>query len=392
MSERPLLDYCKTENQYHTMSAWYDCGCSANKASKQLGKGRRTVDGIVKTVKEYASSRGYNPEYGLTHALPPTEFVKGRSILLDQEGNTKAEWIKTCARTSDIKENVVQMVQDMEIKPFKPVKARKTSVHNLLTVYPMGDPHIGMYAWADECGEDFDCDIAERDLCAAIDKLVSSAQPTEEAVICNLGDFFHADNNEGTTKRSGNVLDVDSRKPRVTQIGVQIMVYLVNAALRKHQQVTVINEIGNHDDESSFTLSLILDAWFRNEPRVSVDLSPRTFHYYRFGQVLLGVTHGHNCKPDLLNQVMATDRKEDWGQTEHRYWLTGHIHHISRKEYHGVVVETFRTLAGKDAWHAAQGYRSGRDMVRITYHEDFGEVGRETLCIQQIRGLGDDAA
>jgi hypothetical protein len=42
-------------------------------------------------------------------------------------------------------------------------------------------------------------------------------------------------------------------------------------------------------------------------------------------------------------------------------------------------VETFRTLAAKDAWHAGKGYRSGRDMYAITHHINHGEIMR-TRC------------
>jgi hypothetical protein len=39
-------------------------------------------------------------------------------------------------------------------------------------------------------------------------------------------------------------------------------------------------------------------------------------------------------------------------------------------------VETHRTLASTDAWHAGQGYRSEKDMNAIVYHRDHGEIQR----------------
>ena len=87
------------------------------------------------------------------------------------------------------------------------------------------------------------------------------------------------------------------------------------------------------------------------------------------GNVLLGSTHGDKVKgPDLL-PVMATDVARDWGDTTHRYWYVGHVHHQDIKEYRGGVVEYFRTLAARDAWHAGQGYRAGRDMRLIVHHK-----------------------
>jgi len=49
------------------------------------------------------------------------------------------------------------------------------------------------------------------------------------------------------------------------------------------------------------------------------------------------------------------------------------------------VVESFRTLAAKDAWQAAQGYRSGRDMYAIVLDAEHGEVERHRCDIRQVR-------
>ncbi len=51
------------------------------------------------------------------------------------------------------------------------------------------------------------------------------------------------------------------------------------------------------------------------------------------------------------------------------------------------MVESFRTLAAKDAWHSSAGYRAGRDMCTITYHREFGEVARATANIDMIEAL-----
>ena len=379
--------YCNTQGQRDLVEQIAKHG-SPTAAAKAAGKSDGGYRTRWRLIKARAASRGLSPEHDMTHTVPETHIVKGTSTLYDESGNIKSQWVKSSINIDNLKQVVEQLSDAIieELPPRKRIKPPKTALTNLLTVYPMGDPHIGMYAWHEETGEDFDCEIAERDLCNAIDRLAAASQPTEQAVIINLGDFFHSDNQEGLTKRGGNVLDVDSRQQRVTRIGVRIMTYLIDQALTKHKKVTVINEVGNHDDESSYMLSLILDAYYRNNKRVTIDLSPATFHYFRFGKILIGVTHGHGCKPDMLGQIMAADRPADWGETEHRYWYVGHIHHTTKKEVPGCVIETFRTLAAKDAWHTAKGYRSGRDMVRITHHKDYGETGRETLGIKQIKG------
>jgi hypothetical protein len=118
--------------------------------------------------------------------------------------------------------------------------------NDTVAVYPMGDPHFGMFSWGEESGEDFDLKIAERDLCSAVDRLVDTVPACDEALIVNLGDFFHADNQAGTTTK-GTTLDTDTRWAKVLRVGVKAIRQCIESALRKHNHVTVINAIGNHD-------------------------------------------------------------------------------------------------------------------------------------------------
>jgi hypothetical protein len=314
--------------------------------------------------------------------------IAGKSVLYDAEGKVKLQWVK--AQADKGMEAVKALVEDLkdDMPRFKPMKRSpvKHERDDLLAVYPMGDPHLGMLAWDKESGDDHNLEIGERELCEAVERLVDSAPNCKEALIANLGDFFHADNLMGETMRSHHKLDTDTRWLKVLRAGIRAMIRCIQSALIKHERVTVINAIGNHDDHSSMMLSTVLAHLFENEPRVSINDAPTIKHYYKFGKVLLGVHHGHTIKKDRLPNQMASDRPKDWGDSEHRYWLTGHIHHDSRREYDGgVIVESFRTLAGKDAWTAQMGYSSGRDMKCIVYHRKFGEVERHTVSVEMLR-------
>ena len=126
---------------------------------------------------------------------------------------------------------------------------------------------------------------------------------------------------------------------------------------------------------------------FEREPRVIVDMSPSYYLYHRFGRVLIGVTHGDKAAAKFkdLGPIMATDRAKDWGETEHRYWFTGHIHHEKKQEFPGVVVESLNTLAAADAWNAETGYRSRRQMSRVDFHSEHGEIGRGICNVKMVR-------
>jgi hypothetical protein len=195
--------------------------------------------------------------------------------------------------------------------------------------------------------------------------------------------MFHADNQKNTTN-SGHQLDVDGRWKKVQQVGLRSMIHCIRRMLEKHKQVVVKINSGNHDGHSSYALSMMLDCYFSSEPRVKVDLSPADMWYMQFGQVLIGSTHGDKCKGSNLVSVMAADKPVEWGATKHRYWYVGHVHHQDVKEYPGGVVEYFRTLAARDAWHAGQGYRAGRDMRLIVHHAKHGEVERHRCDVGML--------
>lgn len=359
---------------------------SERAAAKELNVNKSTINGSLQRLRTAAAMKGYSPEHDLVHPVAPGQILKGASTLY-KDGKAVIQWIKTSAdheaMAAIMREFVAGLVDDARgLSPSIPAPTH--SDDDLLVVIPMGDPHFGLHSWQDESGESFNLKMAEQLLNSAIDRLVDGAPAAKTAILLNLGDFFHVDN-QSNRSQSGNQLDADTRWAKVMQVGLRAMVHSVQRMLSKFETVIVRNVRGNHDTHSSFALSLAMDAFFSNNPRVKVDLSPAAFWYFRFGNVLIGASHGDTCKMDKLPGVMACDRAEDWGSTKFRYFMTGHIHHDEVREFPGVTVESFRTLAARDAWHSAEGYRAGRDMRCIVMHKDFGEIGRQRCDIAMIR-------
>ena len=105
-------------------------------------------------------------------------------------------------------------------------------------------------------------EIAEQTMVDAVDHLVDLAPPAKTAVIVNLGDYYHVDDNSKKTKRSGNLVDVDGRQEQAYQVGIRILRRCIDRALEKHENVHVICEIGNHDDLSAYMLALCIDNYY----------------------------------------------------------------------------------------------------------------------------------
>lgn len=377
-----------TDAQWETLQAIASEG-GTRAASRKLGRDNATVVRQRQAVLRKAAMAGYSPDHDLTHPVAPGQKLRGASTLYDlRSGEPVMQWVKSSAdneaREAFVREAVAAMCEALPRLPARSPSPLKFS-DELLNVIPFGDPHIGLYCWADEVGNDFDLGIAKRDLCGAVADLVSKATPAKRCLIANLGDFYHADNLEGKTSRSGHVLDMDTRMPKVIRVGVAAMRQCIETALTRHETVEVVNAIGNHDDMLSMCLSIMLANIYENEPRVIIHDAPTKRHYLRHGKVLLGVTHGHQTKDRDLPGILATERAEDWGQTKHRYYYRGHHHHDMRVEFNGCIVEQMRTLAPGDAWAVGSGYLSGRDMKLITHHKEYGEVSRITCSIDMLR-------
>lgn len=344
-------------------------------------------------LERQAARRGWSPGADMKKPVPPGFHVKGVSTYYrtEEDGSQTpiGQWVKSAVDPENrlaALADAIQVLREPLEGLAEPSAGPADADADLLAIYPMGDPHFGMLSWAEETGDDFDLKIAAADLFGAVDRLVALAPPAEEALVINLGDFFHTDNSSNVTNRSHHALDVDSRWPKMLRVGVASMRRCIDRALERHKRVRVICAIGNHDDHSAIVLAMCLENFYSREPRVQVDTTPGPLHWHEFGANLIGVHHGHTIKPDKLPLVMATDQAEAWGRTKYRQFYCGHVHHDQTKEHPGCVVETFRTLAARDAWHNAAGYRAGRDMKLDVWHRTRGKIVRHVVGLADLRG------
>lgn len=313
--------------------------------------------------------------------LPDPKVVSKVSTLYDQLGDVSQQWITE--RPEAVQQRDLWLLWAKELAQPLPratptLAPTSDAASDLCAVYPVGDHHLGMLAWHQETDADYDIEIGTRLLTSAVDYLVNLSPHCGQAVVAFLGDFMHYDSFESVTPTNRNPLDADGRFPKMVRAARLLMQNTIERVAQHHQNVTVIVESGNHDPASSVFLREALCAIYENDPRITIDTSPKNFHYYRIGNNLLGTHHGHGVKADQLPLIMATDRPEDWGATKYRMWLTGHVHHESKKDYPGCTVESYRVLPPSDAWAANRGYRAPRGMKALILNSDYGETARYT--------------
>lgn len=344
-------------------------------AAEALGLGRGAFDNRLRAAR----LRGIEPG-AITRPAPDGHRVKGVSTLTDGSGNILQQWIKTTQDGLSF-EQIVEAIRD-GLDDYRgtavPAPPPVATDEDLLTVYPLPDWHVGLLAWAEETGENYDLAIARDTILPIMRRLIASAPASKEAIILGLGDLLHFDGYEPVTARSRNQLDADGRYPKVLKTATQMVLATIDMALEKHERVHVRILPGNHDDQSSIAVALALELRFEGHPRVMVDASPSRFWWHRFGKVFLGATHGDKAKMKDLPLVMAHDRPQDWAVSTYRRIFTGHRHHERRIEEGGVIVTCMRAPVAKDAYHSFERYRAGRSVYAETFRAD----GSEAATIQ----------
>lgn len=349
----------------------------------------RTKPGFV--IRSISSKEGdawvkQVPEPGEQFEVPDGHTVKGESALIDADGRVIQKWVKT--REGGINpttaiDAVKSAFEGWTAPNFIAPEPGETD-EDLLTIYSLADVHLGLQAVADESGADFNLSIAAERFRDVTGRLFDRSPNSDTAIILQLGDWSHVDDDLALTPSSKNTLQVSDRLLDITRCGVRVMVDYVYHALQKHRRVIVKVLKGNHDLNAWIALYVALAEHFRDNDRVTIDHGSADYWFFRFGSTLIGAHHGHRLKPEQMAGAMAMECREDWGETLYRLFLHGHLHHRRVIEILGVSVECMRTIAEVDHHHSGK-YGSGKSLTSITIHRTDGEDGRVQINLPPVR-------
>ena len=225
MQDHRLLEFCETETQRRLIEALIASDGCRGGAAQQLGTTERNIYRSLARIKRKAAARGWAPDSNMVKVAAPGFQVKGTSTLYDADGEQKIQWVKTAAtadRDDLLRESISEAFEDWR-GVGRIAAAPKHTTDELLSIYPMGDPHLGLYTWGEETGEDLDLKIAEGNLCEAVRRLVACSPKSQTCIFLNLGDFFHSDTQDNRTARSGHALDVDTRWSKVLGVDTRFV-------------------------------------------------------------------------------------------------------------------------------------------------------------------------
>ena len=143
------------------------------------------------------------PEKGPEFELPEGHEISGVSALVAGDGRTIQQWVKTKASPAQqTKADLIEMLSEYrgksEIDRFPPM----TFDHELVTVYPTSDLHIGMLAWGRETGAKWDLAIARETVLGSMQELIAGAPRSKTAILLDMGDYTHNNSQTNETPMS----------------------------------------------------------------------------------------------------------------------------------------------------------------------------------------------
>lgn len=358
-------------------------------AAKADGRDVRNFRRLIKRAKSQLARQGYAPEHDMVKTCPDGFHVKGVSTLYtngEHGTQVSAQWVKTNIdreRQDELMREAVKALSE-DIKRAKPVKPPKHGDDDLLNAYVITDYHLGMKAWGEETGGDWDTKIAEDLLYRWFTAAVKTAPKARHGLLIQLGDWLHFDGMDAVTPQSGYLLDADTRFQKLVRVTIRAFRRIIAEMLERHETVKVIMAEGNHDLSASAWMRELFAAHYEQEPRVTVDISPDPYYCHEFGQNSIFAHHGHKRRTSDIDRVFTAKFRDVFGRTKHSHAHLGHLHNERVVESSLMLVEQHRTLAAPDAYASRGGWVSGRSAKVITYHREFGKVGEVQISPEMV--------
>jgi len=254
-------------------------------------------------------------------------------------------------------ENAINYLLE-RVPPKAYVAPSKSHTGSSLLEISIPDLHVGKLALSPSGDRTYDTRTAVLRFKDSVEKLLQNAVRSGVQIgriVLPVGnDFLHVDNGKHTTT-AGTPQDVDGLWHEAYVAGEEALTWAIERCYEL-ASVEVIIVKGNHDHEAMFSMGRVLNAYFRNYPTITFDISNASRKYRQHGNSMLMWTHGNDEKMGDLPLIMAAEQPTMWASTVYREVHLGHLHKKSADEFTGVRVKILPSLAEPDAWHSKKGY------------------------------------
>lgn len=370
-----------TANQIEALQVYRENGNSSTKAAKLLNKSRSTVEELIARALKWEAA-GESP--GQIEALSVTGLDveigrHGWNVVVDPKTGSRHSvfWKAKDIRLDPV--NVAEVLREAleSVVPYAPTTFTKNLPKDLCNFIPLADLHIG-----GQYGDPSYLIEVHR----VIEKLVQEIPEATKAVLIEMGDLLDANDHKGLTPASGNECDVIRENHlKNTLDALAIMKLAAVRLLATHEEVEIHFLRGNHDETAYIAVMIALEAYFRDEPRITIVVSDDDFRVIPWGKCAIFPHHGDKSKWEDLMNVFSDQFPDAWAKAKFwRFVWTAHLHNDRQRELIGAMGEHFRTLAAPNRWAKLKGLFSRGGVQCITLHKEHGEVGRKKVNLTPL--------
>lgn len=209
----------------------------------------------------------------------------------------------------------------------------------------------------------------------------SKGYTIDQIIFVGGSDLLHTDTS-GYTTTAGTSVETGGQTWSENAVMARNLYVALLEDISKVAPVHYVHVSGNHDEISSYLLSLVIEARFHNNQNITFDTTDEPRKYHKYGQNLMCFTHGDRIKEQQLPIIMASEAREQWGVTKHHYVYCGHLHHSKQikyqsiKDHAGVTVQFLRAPVATDAWHKKQGLSAPRGIQSFLHSKECGQVAQ----------------
>jgi hypothetical protein len=138
-------------------------------------------------------------------------------------------------------------------------------------------------------------------------------------------------------------------------------ILMITLLLQYSNNLNVVYVSGNHDEYAGWHLVTWLQAYFKNESKVTFDVSPKYRKYISYGNSAMMFNHGDAIKPAKLAAMFPIEYRENWSDHENFYIFTGDKHHEVSQDFNGIKFYQLPAISNaKGLWEDKHGHVGAR--------------------------------
>jgi hypothetical protein len=302
-------------------------------------------------------SHGYSPE--------AFELINAKNSIWNV--NTKENGIKTLysskisvrPRTElllnevNLEKILDNLIKNYSIPSHKHIKYNP-SLNGDLLILNMADLHFGLKSYMETSNNEYDDVIASDRFLYIINDVLNRIKykTINKIILLNLGDICNFDTPYMTTKGTPQNDHSGTYYSMFTKVS-NLLITAIDS-LSSIAPIEVWNCNSNHDKYTTFGIFQVLNAWYKDNDNVWIDIGTLDRKYIRHGKTLIGIAHDINEK--IAYKTIHNEAKEYISDCNYLYWFVAHLHKTMVIDDYGVEIRRLPTVSGSSDWTYQQGY------------------------------------